>query len=150
IAGSWLATQGNESRPPASDARNVAGVISGLVETDADPVELNPVLHGLANGNLRMTVGLSDTGRRGQPFQFGLSNVAYIVVLDSSGAVMASSDPSGANFAPPERNEWPAAATTATPNGSLRIRSGNGPAAFGSASILGQSGDRLATVIVAS
>src|SRR5262249_7611030 len=93
IAGGWLATQGVEARQPASDARNVAGVISGLVESRADPGELNTVLHGLADGNLRMTVGFPESNRRAQAFQFGLTNIAYIVVLDSNGRVIASSEP---------------------------------------------------------
>jgi signal transduction histidine kinase len=150
IAGSWLAAQGNESRQPASDARNVAGVISGMVQANADPADLNAVLRSIADGNLRVTVGFAQPTRGGQPFQFGLSNVAYIVVLDPNGAVIASSDPSGASFSPPERQEWNAVASAAQSNGSTSLRSGGGPAALGAAPIVSDSGARLATVVLAT
>src|SRR5436305_11191706 len=77
IVGTVLANQGVQLRQPASDARNVAGVISGLVETRADSAELSSVLRQLATGTLRMTVGFPDPRLRGSPFQFGLTNVDY-------------------------------------------------------------------------
>jgi signal transduction histidine kinase len=150
IVGSVAARQATDSRQPASDARNVAGVISGLVDARAAPAELDAVLHGLANGTLRMTVGFPDAGFHGSPFQFGLANIAYIVVLDPNGSVIASSDPAGASYAPAERGEWPTLAATGDDRPITTFRSGGGPAAFGTAPILSQSGERLGTVVVAS
>lgn len=148
LASAAIATQSNETRQPGSDARSVAAAIGGLVEAHADASELGPVLHGMADGNLRLTVGLAGPGR-GLPFQFGLSNVAYIVLLDPNGAVLASSDPSGANFAPPERDEWTSILGTRDGNGTTVLRSGGGPAAYGAAPINGQDGAQLATVVLA-
>src|SRR5581483_7653978 len=89
------------------------------------------------------------SGGRGLPFQFGLTDVAYIVVLDPNGLVLGSSDPSGVNFAPPERAEWTSLIGTRDGNGSTLVRSGSGPAAFGAAPITGQTGTQLATVVLA-
>lgn len=150
IASGVLASQSGESRQPANDARNVAGAVGGLVEARADPTAINPVLHGIADGNLRITVGVFQSERGGLPFQFGLTNVSYIVLLDPAGSVIASSDPSGANFAPPERDEWAALLARAEPNGTLTLRSGDGPAAFGAAPVADQDGRTLGTVIVAA
>lgn len=150
IIGAVVGSQNTESRQPASDARNVAGVISGLVQAHADASELNPVLRGMADGNLRMTVGFGQPIRGGVPFQFGLTNVAYIVLLDPNGAVLASSDASGISFSPPERGEWTAQLGATDANGTTTIRtSDSGPAAFGAAPITDDSGQRLATVILA-
>lgn len=150
IASGVLASQTGESRQPANDARSLAGAIGGLVEAGAPPSEINPVLHGIANGNLRLTVGVFQSERGGLPFEFGLTNVAYIVLLDPAGGVIASSDPSGASFAPPERDEWAGLLANPQLNGSLTLRSGSGPAAFGAAPIIGADGRTLATVIVAA
>ncbi len=150
ILGTLVANQGSESRQPETDARNVAGVISGLLENRADPAELNAVLHGLATGALRLTIGFPNPDRRGSPFLFGMTNVAYIVVLDSSASVIASSDPSGASYAPAEHVEWSALAGTTTGSGTMTLRSGAGPVAFGAAPISSQSGDRLGTVVIAT
>jgi signal transduction histidine kinase len=148
IGGGWLASQNNTSRQPASDARNVAGVVGGLVENGADSGQLNAVLRALADGSLRLSVAFGPGDRRPQPMQFGLSDIAYLVVLDPSGRVLGSSDASGTAFVRPEGNDWLSLAANHDPNGSMLVRNGAGPAALGAAPILSQSGARLATVIV--
>jgi len=150
IAGTYLAGQSTESRQPASDARAVAGVVGGLVASDADPAQMNAILSALANGSLRLTVGLPNPAtRRGLPFQFGLSDVTYIVVLDRDGQPVASSDPAGASFSPPESAEWSGLASGAPDNGRMAVRSGPGPAALGAAAITDDNGNRIGSVIVA-
>jgi signal transduction histidine kinase len=150
IVGAVIDSQSTVSRQPASDARSVAGVISGLVQAHADASDVNPVLRGIADGNLRMTVGIGQPSRGGVPFQFGLTNVAYIVLLDPNGAVLASSDASGTSFSPPERGEWAALLGTTDANGITTLRSsGSGPAAFGAAPIADDDGRRIATVVLA-
>lgn len=149
IAGTYLASQSTESRQPASDARAVAGVVGGLVSSDTDPAQLNTVLSALASGSLRLTVGLTNPSRRGVPLQFGLTDVAYIVVLDRDGHAIASSDRAGATFSPPESADWSALATRAPENGTMSVRSGPGPAALGAAAITDDSDNRIGSVIVA-
>ena len=149
IVGTFLAGQSTESRQPASDARAVAGVVGGVLASSASPTDIDVILFQLANGTLRLTVGLPNPAtRRGLPLQFGLSDVAYIVVLDRNGNLIASSDPAGANFSPPERNEWSALAN-APENGTTSVRSGPGPVALGAAAITDDSGDRIGTAILA-
>jgi signal transduction histidine kinase len=150
IASSWWTSQNPTSQQPVSDARNVAGVISGLVENRTDSSQLSGVLRALAEGNLRLVTSFGPGDRRPGPVQVGLSDVTYIVVLDPNGRVMASSDPSGAAFGPPERAEWLSLTTGAGPHGGLAVREGGGPAALGGAPILDQSGRRIANVIVAT
>jgi signal transduction histidine kinase len=150
IVGAVIDSQNTVSRQPASDARNVAGVISGLVQAHANASDLDPVLRGIADGNLRMTIGIGQPSRGGVPFQLGLTDVAYIVLLDPGGAVLASSDPSGVAFSPPERGEWTALLGTTEASGATTIRtSSSGPAAFGAAPITDGSGTRIATVVLA-
>ena len=43
IAGTWLAGQSTTSREPITDARNVVGIIGGLVQDGPDAVQLNAV-----------------------------------------------------------------------------------------------------------
>src|SRR5437762_11421961 len=95
IVGTFLAGQSTQSREPASDARAVAGVVGGVLASGASPSDIDVVLSQLASGTLRLTVGLPNPAAR-LPFQFGLSDVAYIVLLDRNGNPIASSDPSGA------------------------------------------------------
>src|SRR5579859_7057629 len=92
IAGTWLAGQGSTSREPATEARSVAGVIGGLVQNGADAAQLNAVLRGLADGSLHVVLAIAPNMRRTDPFGAGLSDVSYIVVLDSGGRMLGSSD----------------------------------------------------------
>lgn len=149
ISGAWWASQNGTSREPAVTARNVAGVIGGMVENGSDPAQLGPVLRALTEGTLRTVIGLPGSDRRPGPPPFGLNGVAYIVVLDQAGTPLASSDVSGAAFAPPERGEWQALAAGADANGSMVLRAGGGPPALGVAPISDASGRNLASVIVA-
>jgi signal transduction histidine kinase len=148
MAGFWWASQNNTSREPATDARNVAGVIGGLVENGTDPSQLSAVLKALGDGSLRAVVGFAPEDHRG-PLQAGLTGVTYIVVLDPKGGVLGSSDPSGTAFAPPERSEWASLAASADSNGSMIVRSDTGPPVLGAAPITDQSGRRLASVVIA-
>jgi signal transduction histidine kinase len=125
VAASWLGS--GPTREPGGDARAVAAAIGGMVQNGASAEDLNPILRGMANGSLRLAVGFTGPDRRGGPGPaFGLSDIAYIVLLDPSGAVLASSDGSGAAFVPGQA------------------------AATGSASISDRSGRTLATVVVGS
>jgi signal transduction histidine kinase len=150
IAGTWLAGQNNNtSREPATDARSVAGVMGGLVQNGADSAQLNAVLRGVADGSLHAVFSFNAPAWRTDAGSMGLRDIAYIVVLDPSSTVMASSDASGTAFAPAERDEWRSLTTTPDPNGSMLVRSDDGPAALGAAPIYDVSGRRLADVIVA-
>jgi signal transduction histidine kinase len=111
---------------------------------------LNPVLKSMAAGELRLTTVFSGPAGRVWPGEFGLSNIAYIVVVDASGRVLGSSDPSGSAFAPPERAEWQQLVGADDPNGVMRVRGGAGPAALGAATITDGAGRHIADVIVAT
>jgi signal transduction histidine kinase len=142
-------SQNNTAREPANDARTIAGVIGGVVESGTDPTQLNAILRGLRDGSLKPIVGFGPADRHG-PFQVGLKDVAYLVVIDPTGNVLASSDPLGAAFAPPENKEWRSLTTPADANGSMSVRSGgDGPPALGAAPIFDQSGRHLADVVIA-
>src|SRR5438105_4758002 len=149
IAGTWLANQSTTSREPATDARSVAGVITGVIENREDPLVLNAVLRGLADGSLHAVFSFGPPAWRSDPGGMGLRDIAYIVVLDPSGQVLGSSDPAGPAFAPAERGQWRTLAATADPGGSMLLLNGSGPAALGAAPILDQFGRRLADVVLA-
>ncbi|HEV7664306.1 MAG TPA: HAMP domain-containing sensor histidine kinase [Chloroflexota bacterium] len=151
IGSTWFATQGNTSREPANDARNVAAALGGMIESGADSAQLNAVVRPLADGSLRTVFGFAPSDRRWGPSQVGLSGVAYIVIVNASGAVLASSQPSGAAFAPPEQAAWQGLTASADSSGSMVVLpAGASPAALGAAAINDASGRRLATVIVAT
>jgi signal transduction histidine kinase len=147
IAGHFIASQPDTgAREPLQDARSVAGVISGLVTHNADPDELNAVLRALASGDLRATFSFGPTNvGRGESFQVGLHDIAYLVVLGADGNVLGSSDPAGAAFAPPERTDWQRALDTRD----VVSLTGDGPVALGSASIVDDSGRTVGAVVVA-
>lgn len=151
IAGTWLAWQSSTSREPATDARNVAGFVGGLVANGADPPQLNAVLRGVADGSLKVAVSFGPSAAwRPDPGGAGLRNTAYIVVLDPSGAILGSSDPSGTAFAPAEREQWRSVTARTDPNGSMLLLGDGSPAALGAAPIVDAAGRKLADVIVAS
>jgi signal transduction histidine kinase len=65
-----------------------------------------------------------------------LRQLTYIVVLNAQGDVLASSDPSGAEFRPPEQHEWTGIVTAALAGDRdldhlTLLRGGAEPAAFG-------------------
>jgi signal transduction histidine kinase len=154
IASIWMGASGS-AREPLQDARAVATAIPSLVEQNQRS-QLDIVLQTFANGTLRPAIGYS--GPAGGPPSMGhdLRDVAYIVVLDSSGQPIASSDPAGAAFAPPERGQWSTLAAAApgasahSAGGAVAEGTGTGPAAYGVAPIVGSNGQPLGTVIVAS
>jgi signal transduction histidine kinase len=151
IASTWLASQSNTStsREPATDARSVAGVITGIVQNGEDPVVLNSVLRAIADGSLHAVFSFGPPAWRADPNGMGLRDIAYIVVLDPAGRVIGSSDPSGAAFAPAESNQWRTLAADADPNGSMLMLNGGGPAALGAAPIFDSAGHKLADAVVA-
>jgi signal transduction histidine kinase len=78
--------------------------------------------------------------------------VAYIVVLGPDGQPIASSDPSGAAFSPPERGLWASlasqAVTTRRPGDDSGVEVAGGPGALGAAPILDDGGRQIGSVIV--
>ena len=159
IAGSWWASQQGAFSPPTQDARSVAGAIAGLVARPNTAASLDPVLRALASGDLRLASGPWRGGygpaQRFDWFGASLSDVTYIVVIGPNGRPLASSEPGGAAFAPPEHDEWAILARTAlngvsSPRQLVLVRSGSEPAALGAYPVVNASGQPIAAVVVAT
>jgi signal transduction histidine kinase len=136
-------------------ARSVAGSLDMMVGP-ANPDELNGALRVLPNAGSRPAAPGPQFGppaRFGGP-GFALKDVSYIALVDDSGQELASSDASGAAFAPPERGEWPALAARAfagdTSAGQLlAVRRGPGPAALAAYPVTNADSQPVGAVIVA-
>lgn len=158
IAGSWFASQRASLNEPAQEAQFVAQVTSGLITPGAISPDLNAVLRALANGQLRLSgwPGYAPWNeQRGTAQGTTLHDVAYLAVVDPEGKVVASSDPAGAAFSPPERREWDALVRAALADPRLdrelvELRPNSQPAALAAYPVSGQDGRPSAVVIVAS
>jgi hypothetical protein len=154
VASGLWAAQLNASSEPFQDARTVAGAVGGLVARDfatGESAELSTVLRAMASGELRVQGSSTyyPSGSVAPSFQ----RVAYIVVVGAGGQALASSDPSGASFTPPERSEWAplvraALSGTTSSRRLTAVRSGAGPAALGAYPVLDAGGHRIAAIIV--
>ncbi len=165
IASTWIARQGNPANEPVQDAQIVASAVGGMVIRDlsgsAGPAsgaaDLNSVLKSLVSGDLSLQTGppfAPEQARRAPWFGSSLRGLAYVAVVGRDGRVLASSDPAGTTFAPPERSEWSplvdaALSGASDPQRLVSVRSGSGPAALGSYPVLDGGGRPVAAVIVA-
>jgi serine phosphatase RsbU (regulator of sigma subunit) len=167
--GSWAASQPDPPIGPAQEARTVAQSIGGMVAGGAPGDEVDLVLRRIAGGELRLqgwpipwmdgpAQGAGGQGSNGQGFDGigppGLA-LAYIVVVGPDGQPLASSEPGGAAFAPPERGEWRGLAQRALAGEQdmgrlLAVRSGGDPAGLGAYPILDDQGRPVAAVLVAT
>ena len=82
-----------------------------------------------------------------------LRDISYIAVLGPDGGTLASSDPAGAAFAPPERADWArlhrlAQAGERNPRELVIVRPGGQPAALGASAVFDQRGRPIATVVI--
>lgn len=154
IASGWIAAQTSPAREPAQDARMVAQAVGGLAIRGGD-AQLNGTLRALADGSLRVVVPFGlEADRRPQGVGVPpLRDVSYLLVLGPNGQLIASSDPAGAAFAPPEAGEWRPIAARAMAGGrgsdDVVVRhADDGPAALAAAPILGDDGRPAAAVVV--
>jgi hypothetical protein len=140
FAGTWIAVQTSPAREPANDARIVARSIGALVGSTAERDTLNLVLRALVRGTVRTQIGpgpfAPEPALRVEGIGPSLRGLAYIVVVGPDGQIVASSDPSGTAFEPPERGEWNeivAAAVAGERNTArlTKLRDGQVPMAFG-------------------
>lgn len=140
FAGSWIALQTSPAREPANDARIVARSIGTVVEQAADRETLNVILRALAHGTIRTQIGpgpfAPEPALRVDGLGPSLRGLAYIAIVGPDGRLIASSDPSGSAYDPPERAEWAslvAAAVAGERNTAhlTRLRPGQTPAALG-------------------
>lgn len=149
---------------PAEDARAIAQASQGLVAraqsdgaTSLPASELNAVLGMLGRGDLRLASGFGfvpPPARARAPMNEGITNLAYIVVVGPNGQVLGSSDPSGAAFAPAERDDWTplagrALAGVMEPSRLVSTRQGPGPAALGASPVIDANGHVIAAALVA-
>jgi signal transduction histidine kinase len=157
IVGGWFTGQQASLSEPTQEARVVASAIGGLVNREGASSDLNAVLRAIARGDLHLlTIPSAYAPVGAQRFtesQSALRDIAYIVVVGSSGQVLASSEPQGAAFAPPERAEWDplvraALAGARDPRELVSVRSTAQPATLGAYPVLDESGRILAVVVV--
>jgi signal transduction histidine kinase len=160
IVSSWLATQQQSSlNEPTQQARIVATAIGGAVARGDSASDLNVALRLLANGDLGVPAGppswAPPAAQAYARSSDALHDVVYIVVVGPDGRPLASSEPSGVAFAPPERGNWDAltaAALSANLNARqlVSVRPASQPAALGAYPVLDGQGKPIAAVIVAS
>jgi len=146
------------AREPAQDAQTVARAIAGLA-ADGDAALLNDLLAALVDGRLRLPAagwpyGPPEAARRADWLGAPLQSLAYVVLLGPDGQAIASSDPAGAAFAPPERADWTALAAqaqrgTRDPEDLVLLRPGQRPAALAAAPVVDERGRSVGTVVVA-
>jgi len=163
IGWAWWAHTYDPSLQAADDARSVAYGVSLLVRNAqaGDPPsvdQLNGVLGLIGRGELTVVGGAATTPeqmRTHAAFSPSLGDIEYIAVLGPAGHVLASSDPAGAAFVPPEAAEWQPLARAAldgtTDTSHLTVvRSGPGPAALGAFPVFGVDGQPIAAIVLAS
>jgi signal transduction histidine kinase len=140
FAGSWIAIQTSPDREPANDARVVARSVGALADAVNDRDSLNVILRALVRGTVRTQIGpgafAPEPAYRVEGLGAALHGVAYIAIVSPDGIMLASSDPTGAAFDPPERPEWAgliakAAAGERQTDDLTRLRTGPGPVALG-------------------
>jgi signal transduction histidine kinase len=145
LASVWMASQDNPSRRTVNAARIVAAAISGLVQ-DASPQDLDAVLRVMASGRLRLTG--ANGPPQGAPFgDVGLAGASYIVAVDTSGQVLASSRQAGPSGE--EKATWARLAEQALvdQHDAPVVQQGN--LSLGAAPVTDGSGRPIAAVIVA-
>jgi len=144
-------------REPAQDAQTVARAIGGLA-AQGDAAVLNSVLGALVDGRLRLSAAGWPYGpepaRRMDWMGGPPRNLAYVVLVGPDGRVLASSDPAGAAFAPPERDQWTALAAQAQrgardPEDLVVLRPGDRPAALAAYPVVDERGRNSGAVVVA-
>lgn len=151
-----IASSSRSEDEPARDARLIAQSVSGLVR-QGNLADLNTVLRLMADGTLQAPAGDGHFGAGGPPWMETIQplvrDVAYVVVTAPDGSVLASSDPAGASFAPPDRAAWQPLAERALSGerdlNRLVVRgSAGGLAAFGAYPILSEGDQVIATALV--
>jgi signal transduction histidine kinase len=160
IAGSWFASQQQSSlSEPTQQARLVATAIGGMVARGDGASDLNVVLRLLAHGDLGVPVGppswAPQTAQAFARTADSFHDVAYIVVVGPDGRPIASSEPDGSAFAPPERVRWETLTAAALGGGRdprqlVSVQPGGQPAALGAFPALDGAGKPIAAVVVAS
>jgi signal transduction histidine kinase len=150
IAGSWIAVQTSPDREAANDARIIARSIGPLVEVVGDRDSLNVVLRALAQGKVRAQIGpgpfAPEPAYRIEGIGPSLRGLAYVAIVGPDDRIIASSDPSGPSFNPPERTAWAPIVELARrgERSTARLtafRDGPGPVAFGAFPVGGAAFD---------
>lgn len=160
IAGAWFAAQQQSSlSQPTQEARIVAESIGTAVARRDQSADLNVVLRLLARGDLGTAVSLPSWAASSSWAPSGsasaLPDLAYIVVVGPDGQPLASSEPAGAGFAPPERGRWEPLVHAALdgsrdPRQLMSVSPDGQPAALGAYPILDDRGRPIAAVVVAT
>lgn len=159
IVSAWWGQANNPRYAPVDQARAVGNSLEPLIvrngSSGTEQSELSTVLAQIVRGDIRLNAQSSG----GPPEMSGaasLDQTAYVVIAAPDGSVLASSDPTGAAFAPPERSDWQPlidASSSGTTDRSrlllLRDNTRSGPAGIGAYPVLDANGHPVATVLVA-
>ncbi len=109
-------------------------------QANGENSKLSTVLEAIVDDRIRPQIGPGpfspEPAYRFDGFGPSLRQLTYVVVVNARGDIIASSDPSGADFSPPERNEWSGIVAAALagerdPDKLSVLREGARPAAFG-------------------
>ena len=158
FVGYWIATQTSPSREPANEARIIARLIGTTDQGEAEGSKLSAVLDAIVEDRIHPQIGpgpfAPEPAYRFEGIGPTLRQLTYVVVVNAQGEVIASSDPSGASFSPPERAEWSGIVTAALAGERdldklTVLRSGSGPVAFGAYPIANGWERPRATVLIA-
>jgi signal transduction histidine kinase len=162
ITSAWWSQANNPKYAPVDQAQLVANSLQPLIAREISDrsnapqaSELSIDLAQLVSGDFRLQgqSGWSSAQPPGGPTP--LDNVAYIIIAGRDGGLLASSDPTGSSFAPPERSDWEplldaAVGGVTDPSRLLLVRSGGGPAALAAYPVVDASGRPVAAVLVAA
>jgi signal transduction histidine kinase len=159
IASAWWSHVDNPTYAPVTQARLVANNLQARIVRDrssgTQTSELSGDLAQLVSGDIR----LGGASVWGSPESNGdytsLDQLAYVVIATPDGGLLASSDATGASFAPPDRREWEplldvAFAGVTDPSRLLLLDREGGPDAYGAYPVLDASGRPEAAVLVAA
>jgi signal transduction histidine kinase len=157
IAGTWFGRGSDPHQEPARAARTVAESTRGLIIARSSGPDLSATLRAIATGQLEL-VSLPAAWRGGdsRPEWMGpsLGNLEYLVVVGADGNPIASSDPAGTAFAPPDRPDWAPLATRALAGerdlATLSADRTGSPGALGAYPVLDATGRPVVVVIAAT
>jgi signal transduction histidine kinase len=130
-------------------------ILRQVADGEAGASELDGALGLLLGGGVRLAGGTGWGPLPASAMANSLDDVAYVVVAGPDGRILASSDPTGGAYAPPERAAWMpllgAALEGTTDPVRLQVQgSAGGPAGLSAYPVMDVDGHPVAAVLVAT